>query len=389
MDVVVENTILSARVFAADMLLRIHSAVCGAPKPRACSSAHRPLWRPDLPSVPSSAWGSADSCTAAPFGSTFSATCTSGASSDTGSSSGSSASAKASGFTVTIRLHSDGSSRDAVIKILHEHVHNRYYEREVKALEAVRGCPYIVQIYGACEYDNKRCIVMERVYGKLLYNYLGEADKERDGRNRTVLPYKPIARLAHQLLTAVGAMHRLGLAHNDIKPHNIIYRDDGSICLLDLGIAAWEETPGGALDGHGGTLCWMSREMEARLLPGGRCKTEHQPSKRCDLVSVGGIVAAATAWGADHFMVRVFRDYEVDLPSYVPEDLYDFVCGLMWPNPEERMSVEVALAHPFLQRKDGDGLEAFPSAGPPTNKSERKRQKDQHRHWKRLLADGR
>ncbi|KAG2485228.1 hypothetical protein HYH03_016014 [Edaphochlamys debaryana] len=198
----------------------------------------------------------------------------------------------------------DGSPRDAVMKVLHRLNTVADHEREVAALEAVRGCPYVVQMYGSGWRDGRCCIVMERARGVPLEELLLEAGKARGRRSRTVLPYPQIARLARQLLTAVEAMAARGLLHGDLKPANIMYdQGTGDITIVDLGCVCWQGPEG--LSHYAGTPGFMSLEMEAVLYDR---PCEYRPCLQSDVAAVGCILCAATAFADNTGMGVGVRD---------------------------------------------------------------------------------
>ena len=40
-----------------------------------------------------------------------------------------------------------------------------------------------------------------------------------------------------QIASALGAIHEVGILHRDLKPTNVLFRDDGSLALIDFGLA--------------------------------------------------------------------------------------------------------------------------------------------------------
>jgi len=99
--------------------------------------------------------------------------------------------------------------------------------REAKALAKVRH-PAIVAIHDVIVDGDDPWIVMEYISGRSLDKIL------QDGP----LDERAIARYALQVLNGLSAAHRAGVVHRDVKPANILVAEDGSVSLVDFGIAA-------------------------------------------------------------------------------------------------------------------------------------------------------
>jgi Tol biopolymer transport system component len=141
------------------------------------------------------------------------------------------------------------------------------FEREARTLAALNH-PAIATIYGLERIGERRVIAMEFVEGPTLADQL-------DGSR---LPLGEALALATKIADALGAAHDKGIVHRDLKPSNIKLPGDGSVKLLDFGIAkansasssseadAFTET---SLTRQGvilGTAAYMSPE-QARGLP--------------------------------------------------------------------------------------------------------------------------
>ncbi len=102
------------------------------------------------------------------------------------------------------------------------------FQREAKAASALQH-PNIVQVYDYGQTDGNYFIVMELVEGTDLRRYL---------RSRGVLAIDRAIIIAHDVALGLGAAHRRGIVHRDVKPQNILVGRDGSIKLTDFGIAS-------------------------------------------------------------------------------------------------------------------------------------------------------
>ena len=101
------------------------------------------------------------------------------------------------------------------------------FEREAQAATALAH-PNIVEIYDVGDYKNHHYIVMEYVLGKTLKQMI---------RARGPLLNEEAVDIMKQLTSATYEAHSRGVIHRDIKPQNIVVKADGSVKILDFGIA--------------------------------------------------------------------------------------------------------------------------------------------------------
>lgn len=101
------------------------------------------------------------------------------------------------------------------------------FEREAQAAASLAH-PNIVEIYDVGDYKGHHYIVMEYVPGKTLKQVI---------RSRGPLVNEEAVDIMKQLCSAVAEAHSRGIIHRDIKPQNIILKADGSLKILDFGIA--------------------------------------------------------------------------------------------------------------------------------------------------------
>jgi len=86
----------------------------------------------------------------------------------------------------------------------------------------------IIKMYASFEERGNLYLVMEYVEGVTIDQYV-----QRHG----VLSEKEATRILSEILSALGYAHSKGYVHRDIKPSNIMIRSNGSVSLLDFGIA--------------------------------------------------------------------------------------------------------------------------------------------------------
>ncbi|MEU8901064.1 protein kinase [Nocardia sp. NPDC048505] len=113
--------------------------------------------------------------------------------------------------------------------------------REARALARI-GHPNVVAVHHIVnsEAETHPWIVMELVRGQSL------ADRLAAGP----LPVGVAARLGRGILAGLRAAHAVGVLHRDVKPANVVLREDGSPVLTDFGIAAIEGLGGLTSTGH-------------------------------------------------------------------------------------------------------------------------------------------
>lgn len=103
------------------------------------------------------------------------------------------------------------------------------FEREARTLAAVSH-PCIAQIYGVVELPppGGGHLVMEFIDGEDLSQRIA-----REG----AIPLDEAIPIAIQIAEAVAAAHEQGIIHRDLKPANIKVREDGTVKVLDFGLA--------------------------------------------------------------------------------------------------------------------------------------------------------
>ena len=121
--------------------------------------------------------------------------------------------------------------RDVAIKILPEafaHDVDRLarFQREAKTLASLNH-PNIAHIHGLEESAGHSALVMELVEGEDL--------SQRIARGAT--PIDEALPIAKQIAEALEAAHEQGIIHRDLKPANIKVRSDGTVKVLDFGLA--------------------------------------------------------------------------------------------------------------------------------------------------------
>jgi Tol biopolymer transport system component len=137
----------------------------------------------------------------------------------------------AGGMGQVYRAHDGRLKRDVALKVLPaatvaDPASRARFAREAQLLAALNH-PHIAQVFGVEESAGEPVIVMELVDGPTL------ADRLRGG----ALAVDEAMAIARQICDGLAAAHDAGIVHRDLKPANIKVRDDGSVKILDFGLA--------------------------------------------------------------------------------------------------------------------------------------------------------
>jgi eukaryotic-like serine/threonine-protein kinase len=103
------------------------------------------------------------------------------------------------------------------------------FQRGAKAASSLQH-PNIVQVYDYGQTEGNYFIVMELVEGTDLRRYL---------RSRGMLAVDRAITIAHDVALGLGAAHRRGVVHRNVKPHNVLVGRDDTIKLTGFGIASF------------------------------------------------------------------------------------------------------------------------------------------------------
>ena len=130
--------------------------------------------------------------------------------------------------------------RQVAIKILPPSLaadHDRLarFQREAEVLASLNH-PHIAAIHGLEDADGVKALVMELVEGDDLSQRLA----------RGPIPLDEVLLIAKQIAEALKAAHEQGIIHRDLKPANIKVREDGTVKVLDFGLAKAMVPVGGA-----------------------------------------------------------------------------------------------------------------------------------------------
>ena len=222
--------------------------------------------------------------------------------------------------------------KDVAIKILKkEYAENedflRRFRNESKAI-AVLSHPNIVKIYDVGFSEKIQYIVMEYIDGITLKEYIEE---------EKVLTWKDTVHFVIQILRALQHAHDKGIVHRDIKPQNIMMFTDGTIKVMDFGIAKFAREEGKtATDQAIGSVHYISPEQA-----GGDVT-----DAKSDIYSVGAMMyemlTGSKPFDSDN-PVAIAVMHMQDIPERpralnpdIPDGLEEIVLRAMEKNPADR-----------------------------------------------------
>ncbi|GAA2685274.1 serine/threonine-protein kinase [Streptomyces lunalinharesii] len=225
----------------------------------------------------------------------------------------------------------------------------RRFVRECRVTAQVDH-PGLVTVHDAGSDDQDLYLVMQYVDGADLSDHLAEHDP---------YPWPWAVSVAAQLCAVLAAVHAVPIVHRDLKPRNVMIRPDGSLVVLDLGIASALDTDTTRLT-HTGSPIGSPAYMAPEQAMGGAV------GPYTDLYALGVLLhellsgevpfAGSTALGVLH---RHLHEEPVPvrrLRPDVPEELEALVLHLLRKDPQARpadaQEVYAALA-PLLPRAAG------------------------------------
>ncbi len=172
---------------------------------------------------------------------------------------------------------------------------------EGRLLARVRH-PNVVTVFGADRVDGRVGIWMEFVRGRTLEEIL---------RTDGPLPHDEATRIGIEVARGLGAVHRAGIVHRDVKAQNVMVQGDGRVVLMDLGSGHAFDDP---QTSAAGTPLYVAPEV----LAGGAA------TARSDIYSVGVLLyyvvtGSYPRTGATVAEIRQASSPAVSLSRWQPE----------------------------------------------------------------------
>lgn len=237
------------------------------------------------------------------------------------------------GMSVVFEAYDNVMKRTVAVKMLKDEIAHdtqsvKRFINESKAV-AMLSHPNIVKIYDVSVKENRKYIVMERVEGITLKNYLNK---------KGTLGMREMLQYTEQILLALEHAHAKGIVHRDIKPQNILLLKNGVIKVTDFGIAKLPNAETVTMtDKAIGTVYYISPEQASGK----------RVDRRSDIYSLG-VLMYEMCTGKLPFMadspVSVALMHVKDQPKRpseivptIPKGLEQIILGAMEKQPDKRI----------------------------------------------------
>ena len=218
--------------------------------------------------------------------------------------------------------------------------------REIMTLYDAQ-CPNLITFYGAFYREGAITIALEYMDGGSLANVLSQVGP---------IPERVLASIAFQILWGLAYLKHEKKVHRDVKPSNLLINSNGEVKVTDFGVSAELQSSIAMCGTFVGTFKYMSPERIRN----------HPYSYMSDIWSFGLVIMeCATGLYPFHEHANCIEMAQTVLDTDVPKlpggkfspELIDFCSSCLHRDPENRLTAEVLLSHPWLQTMGISGPE--------------------------------
>ncbi len=265
------------------------------------------------------------------------------------------------GMGEVYRATDERLNRDVAIKLLPSTVAQdpmrlARFKREAQVLAALTH-GNIAQVYGLEEHEGQHAIVLELVEGEDLAERL----------KRGPIPLEDARDVALQIAEALEAAHEKGIVHRDLKPANVKVASDGTVKVLDFGLAkALADSPGEADVSNSPTMTAAATQAGIILGTASYMAPEQAKGKpvdrRADVWAFGCVLYEMLSGrrpfegdGVSEVLAHVItQDPDLGaLPVGLPGKLTELMERCLRKDPRKRVP-DIAVARITLQELDED-----------------------------------
>ncbi|MBU2669437.1 protein kinase [Actinoplanes bogorensis] len=243
--------------------------------------------------------------------------------------------------------------RDVAVKTLHadraaDPGFQERFRHEARSMAALHH-PGVADVYdfGETADGTDAYIVMARIDGEPLNERIAERGRLTPAETMSVVA---------QAARALEAAHEAGIVHRDVKPSNLIIKPDGTVVLVDFGVArsASSSTLTGAREVVG-TAMYIAPEQVSK----------EQTGPPADLYALGVVayhcLAGHAPFTGDNpiaIAMQHVNEPPPDLPSDIPSPVRALVLRAMAKNPDDRFPSAEAMADAADRALAGGGGES-------------------------------
>ena len=216
------------------------------------------------------------------------------------------------------------------------------FEREAKVLASLNH-PNIGHIYGLEEAEGQKALVLELVEGPTL------AERIKQGP----IPVDEALPIAKQIAEALEAAHEQGIIHRDLKPANVKVKEDGTVKVLDFGLAkAFQPDASDVSASMSPTISLTAAATQMGMVIGTAAYMAPEQAsgkavdKRADVWAFGAVLyemlTGTRPFTGDDVSKTLARVIDRDpdwsaLPKELPPVLSNFLRGCLEKNPKQRV----------------------------------------------------
>jgi tetratricopeptide (TPR) repeat protein/predicted Ser/Thr protein kinase len=226
--------------------------------------------------------------------------------------------------------------------------------REARAASRLNH-PHIVTVYAAGEEDGYPYLAMEFVEGHTLRAVIDEGS----------IPWDKAAAWTSDILDALQRLHQEGIVHRDLKPENIMVTTEGTVKLMDFGVAHISQSETLTQEGAAvGTVYYMSPEQAAGK----------KADPRSDIFSMGAVfyqmLTADFPFPGEHPMSVMYGITNLppkrlaEYPVSIPDGLQAVLDKAMEKNRDDRYPDAAAFRDALRNLRDRE-LGIGPGAAAP------------------------
>lgn len=234
------------------------------------------------------------------------------------------------GMATTYLAERLADGKEVALKVPHDTGDPSFHSRFIREgrLGQTLHHPRLVRIFEAGEESGKAFLAMERIPGQTL--------RAQIDAGPATLPVRRVLEIVGEIAEGLDYAHSKGVVHRDLKPENIMLKPDGSLKVMDFGIARFDDQPGLTAAGYlfGSPLYAAPEQVQEG-------KSDH----RADLYSLGVLFFELLEGKPPFVSESVFRILEMHRDEPLPDP-----AALTFPPPPEVWQVVARL----LAKKPAD-----------------------------------